>query len=60
MCCFFCSINLSIERFNLEEHALKYTCTITEPTEADSLEYRVNGIQPTIHTITQSIQTKKF
>jgi DNA gyrase inhibitor GyrI len=41
---FFCYINLSIKLSNLEEHALKHACTITEPTEADPLEYKVNGV----------------
>jgi hypothetical protein len=59
MHCFFCSVDLSVERSNLEEHALKHACTITEPS-APREEYWVNGVQPSIHPVTQSIQTKKF
>jgi hypothetical protein len=56
---FFCSIDLSVERSNLEEHALKHAYTITKPSEPTE-EYRVNGVQPSIHPVTQSIQTKKI
>lgn len=57
--CFFCSVNLSIQCSNLLEHALKHACTISEPANP-SQAYWVNGVKPSIHHVTQSIQTKKF
>lgn len=57
--CFFCCVNLSIECSNLLEHALKHSTIISEPPNP-SQAYWVNGVKPSIHHVTQSIQTKKF
>jgi hypothetical protein len=60
MFCFFCSKYLTIEKLNLEEHALKHAHKIEKPIFMEIMEYNVSDLRPIIYYIIQSLQSKKL